>query len=265
MKHYSPPLFLALCLLATLISCKKEPVVPRPLTASFEIKEVILSPAFRFVKTYDTDSVSTREVEFIANEPQAPNITYEWRVGTDSRAFAGKKLMLDFQYSYEDYVDINLTIRKVDTLNPMNTEVKSLTRTCFLRRTPLVLGSFEGNFENDPRKTTIKIQDNFLHPISLAPGMSNYKGLLLTEDGNTFDTLFLTTSESPYDIIHRKLTFRETTVIHYLDYLFNKKMEAPVGEINVDIKTKKMSMDITAKEVPSGKVINIRFTGTKIN
>ena len=134
-----------------------------------------------------------------------------------------------------------------------------------MRRKPLVLGSFEGNFENDPRKTTIQIQDNFLHPISLLPGMRDYEGLLVTEDGNRFDTLFLTTSYDPYDIIHRKLTFRETTVIHYLDYLFNKKIEAPVGEINVDIKTKKMSMDITAREVPSGKVINLRFTGVKIN
>lgn len=264
MKNVTP-LLLPLFLMATILSCKKDYVQPKPLTGTFEIKEIILSPAFRFVETYDTDSVSTREVEFIANEPEDFNIRYEWKIGSDSRVFTGRNLKLDFQYSFENYIEITLTIKKGDSWNPSNTQLKTSTRICYLRRKPIVLGTFEGNFENDSRKTTLKIQDNFTHPISLLPGKSTYKGLLITEDGNRFDSLFLTTVGDPYDIINRKLTFRKTTIIRYADYLFNRKIEGPVGEISVDANTSKVTMDIKARNVTSGQEVNLRFSGIKIN
>lgn len=253
-------------LLMTSLSCEKEDLPPPQLSAAFQVREVSYNPDFWDVETYDTDSVSTGEVAFLAEEPAADTVLYEWKVGTDSRTFQGRRLELDFSSAPEDPIAVQLTVKRWNKQFTTLLESRSSTRTFYLRRPPLVLGTFEGYFDDfRSQKLVMKIEADFKHPVYYEYYDYSYTGLLVTTNLPMRDTLFVSHSEGRHYIFHRKIPLLDRTIIHFARYQFNQWIEDPYGEIVVDPKTRMMTLNIMAKDITTGKEIPVRFTGKKIN
>jgi hypothetical protein len=253
-------------LLTFVLSCKKEDLPPKQLSAAFEIREVAYNPDFWDIKTYDTDSVSTGEVAFIASEPQADTVIYNWKVGTDSRTFQGKRLELDFRSAPEDTIAVQLTVNRWNSTYTTLLESRTASRTFYLRRKPLVLGTFEGYFSDmQNQKVVMKIQENFKHPIYYKDYNEDYIGLLISTNLPGRDTFFVANDEGRHYIFHRMIPLRETTIVTYAEYVFNRWMLGPVGEIVVDPKTRAITLNVKAREVATNKEILVKFSGKKVN
>lgn len=259
-------LWCLLLLLTTSLSCEKEDLPPPQLSAAFQVREVSYNPDFWDVETYDTDSVSTSEVAFMAEEPAADTILYEWKVGTDSRTFQGRRLQLDFREAPEDMISVQLTVNRWNRQFTTILESRSSIRTFYLRRKPLVLGTFEGYFDDfRSQKLVMKIEAGFKHPVYYEYYDDSYTGLLVTTNLPMRDTLFISQSEGRHYIFHRKIPLLDRTIIHFERYQFNQWVEDPYGEIVVDPKTRLMTFNIMAKEIATDKEIRVKFTGKKIN
>lgn len=261
--------YISLCyfvLLAFATSCRKEKLPIEKLSAKFQIKEESSDPAFWGVQLYDTDSVSTGEVSFIADGPDVDSIQYLWQIGTDSRTFKGKTLELDFRYSPTDTITVRLTAIRWNAAYTTQLETATASRTFYLRRKSQMLGTFEGSFDDKPKqKVLLKIQDQFIHPIYYESHYDAYIGLLISTDMPGRDTIFISNSESGHYVFNRELSLIHNCITTYERYQFNRWVQGLDGEAIVDNKTKLMNMSFKAQEVGIGKEVTIKFSGKKLD
>jgi hypothetical protein len=239
-------------LLTGTIACHKEKL-PKPLTASFQIKEVIWDNA-RFPKeTYDTDSVSTPEVEFLANQPEDSSIGYQWHIGTDSRTFSQQGFTLNFPAG-TDNIEINLTIQKKDATGNL-VETKSQTRTIYFRESQ-VEGHFQGYFEGFSQKTDVYIKQNVVSTL-----LYGSKGILITSGIAKFDSLYSPNDWHEHLVLNRVIYFDwASTTTEGL----NTRIQFPNGSISLSKDYKTVTIDLTVTEVSTGRKIPMKFEGTRI-
>jgi len=267
MKHFKPPLITidrygCLLLLSfsilLLTSCTKDPCndIP-PLSASFKITEVPVEPIFWNKEPYDTDSISSVDVKFIADEPNAQS--YEWKVGSDNRTFTGKELQLSFQNTQEKKFEITLKIVKSNPCFPTDT-IKTFTRT-FYKRPSQISGTYEGYFSHSNAKALLKIDAEYIHPFYYTwqyPYYATYfAGVLLTGIPN-YDTLFI--SRDGCELLNQRVYVNENMHNH----IINKTITYPKGEITFDARTNKIKISLSVEEIFTQSTKSLVFEGTKI-
>jgi hypothetical protein len=269
MTVFKADYWVSLCVFVLLVfvaSCRKEKLSVEKLYAKFQIIEQSYDPAFWGVQLYDTDSVSTGEVSFIADGPDVDSVQYLWQIGTDSRTFKGKSLALDFRYAPTDTITVLLTAIRWNSAYTIQLEKATVRRTFYLRRKSQILGTFEGSFEDKPKqKVLLKIQDQFIHPLYYESHYDAYIGLLISTDLPGRDTIFISNSESGHYVFNRKLSFIHNSITIYERYQFNRWVQGFDGDAIVDNKTKLMNMSFRAQEVATGKEVTVKFAGKKVN
>lgn len=243
-------------LVVSIGSCTKEKT-PKPLTASFQIKEVIWDPDFLAKETYDTDSISTAEVEFVAAELEDSTVSYKWNIGTDARIFTQRKFTLNFSTATTDKIDVSLTVQKKDVTGRL-IEKKSFTRTFFLNRRPQIEGHFQGFFEGISQKANVYIKG---HDFA-NPGYFNSNGILVTSDIVKFDTLFSPCGWNEHVVLNRKIYFDNSTTFNEQA---NPRLMFPKGSMSLDKDYRTLTLDLILKEVATGQMTSMKFKGSKVN
>lgn len=238
--------------LAVLFSCGKEDI-PKPLTASFEIREVIWNPDYFPQETYDTDSVCTPEIQFIASQPKDSTIIYQWKIGTDARIFTQKDFSLNFPPGC-DSIKVILSVQKKGASSNI-VEAKTESRTFYFRESQ-VKGHFQGYFEGVTQKADVYISQNFINP-----QLYNSKGLLMTTNIQRFDSLFSNDDWTEKVTLHRKIYFDWANTI--ADGI-NPRVRFPRGTVSLDKDYKTLTVDLTVTEVSTLKKIPMKFKGTKV-
>jgi len=268
MKHFKPPLITidrygCLLLLSfsilLLTSCTKDPCsdIP-PLSASFKITEVPYKLYSLDKEPYNTDSVSSVEVKFIAEEPNAQS--YEWKIGSDTRTFTGKELQLRFQNTVQKEFDVTLKVTKANPCYTADT-VKTLTRTFYLRPSQLS-GTYEGYFNHSNAKTFLRIEADYIHPYyytwQYPYYATEFAGILLSGIP-IYDTLFISSHGS--ELLNQRVYVEETMYSNIL----NKSLMLPNGGIYLNGKTKELSITLNVTEIKSKSSKVLIFKGKKIN
>jgi hypothetical protein len=234
-------------------ACQKEKL-PKPISASFQIKEVIADPDFWSKETYNTDTVSTAEVEFLADQSQDSNIVYQWKIGSDSRIFTQKDFNLKFLPSTVNNIEVNLTVTRKD-LNGNIIDSKSALRTFYFGK-PRVEGHFQGYFEGFSQRADVYINYEYANPV-----FANEKGIMITSNIGKFDSLFSPEGWNEHVILNRRIYFDWANTI---GEGINNRIRFPHGSINLDKDYKSLTIDLTVKEVSTGRDIPMKFKGTKI-
>lgn len=243
----------SICLISGyFISCKKERIA-KPLTATFQIKEVIPSPDFQSKQTYDTDSVSTAEIEFIADQPQDSSILYQWTLGSDTRIFSQRNFSLWFPPGI-DSVKVALLIKKKNTFGNI-TETATSSRTFYVRHSK-VEGHYQGAFEGFSQKAEVYIRQDFL-----IPGWFDIKGIMITSNIQQFDSLFSPNDWGEHIVLNRRIYFdwANTTADG-----INTSVKFPYGSISLDKDYKTLTIDLTVTQVGTEKKIPMKFKGSRI-
>jgi hypothetical protein len=243
-------------LLTNILSCTREKILPKQLTASFQIKEVIWNPKFWDKETYDTDSVFTAETEFFANEPEDSNILYQWKIGTDSRVFTTRKFSLRFTSLTPDGIIVTLSVLKKNMSGTI-IEQKTSSRTFYLVGGSQVEGHFQGYFEGISQKADVYIKSNDFSNSEFF----NEKGVMITSSVQKFDSLFSPDGWNEHFVLNRRIYFDWANTI---SEVINNRIRFPHGSINLDKDYKTLTIDLTVREVSTGRDIPMKFKGTKI-
>jgi hypothetical protein len=236
-------LFFSFVAIFLINGCRKDPCDSAPpLSASFKITEVPYRPYSVDKEPYDTDSVSSVEVKFIANELNANS--YEWKIGSDSRTFTGKELQLRFQNTLEKEFDVTLRVVKSNPCFMADT-VKTFTRTFYFRPSQLS-GTYEGYFSHSSAKALLKIDAGYIHPnyyTSQYPYYATeYAGVLLSGIP-IYDTLFISSHGS--ELLNQRVYVQETM---YSD-IMNKTLMFPNGGIYFYERNKEITVTLNATEI----------------
>lgn len=238
--------------LLILSGCRKDKM-PLAITATFQIKEVITMEELFPYDTYDTDSISTPEVLFVANQPADSTISYQWKIGTDSRVFARRSFELFFPPG-TDSIQVSLTVQKKDA-NGLIAETKTATRSFYVRPSQ-VKGHFRGQFEGFAQQADVFIQQNHVNP-----QLYFSKGLLLTSSNKQFDSLYSNNDWIEKVILNRKIYFDWANVIS--DEI-NPIIRFPRGSIWLEKDYQTITIDMTVISVATGKRIPMKFKGKRV-
>ena len=251
MKSISIMLSIGLILMS-FSSCKKAKL-PNPLTATFQIKEVIPLPDFSSKETYDTDSVSTPEIEFVADQPEDSTIMYQWKIGSDTRAFTLRNFSLWFPPGI-DSAQVMLLVKRKD-INGSITETRTSSRTFYIRKSQ-VEGHYQGTFEGISQKADVYIKRDFK-----IPGWYDMKGILITTNIQQFDSLFSPDVWRENIVLNRRIYFDWANTV--ADGI-NTKVKFPYGSISLDKDYKTLTIDLSVIQVGTEKKIPMKFKGSKI-
>lgn len=246
-------------------SCSKEANNTPVLMSSFTVKEVIMDPEFYDCEVYDTDSISTTAATFEANELESPNITYQWKIGSDSRVFTTKSVTLDFFRSNVSEVDVTLTVTKKDIPNSTSPLTLTSTRRIFFKKETQIPGIYRGvfHFRNGDDSATVQLQKDFCLPKYDDYWKPYYKGTLISTTMPQFDTLFVS-QQQPQTFLNRRYYVNEQDWSMTAYPEINKKVINFKGIIEVT-NNKNILMKIEAKETNTNKAVMIYFEGIKIN
>lgn len=239
-------------ILISFCSCKKEKIA-KPLTATFQIKEVIPSPDFQSKETYDTDSVSTAEIQFIADQAQDSSIIYQWSVGSDTRIFSQQHFSLWFPPGI-DSVKVGLLIKKKNASGNI-AETATSSRTFYIRHSQ-VGGHYQGTFEGFSQKAEVYIKRGFV-----IPGWYDMKGIMITSNVLQFDSLFSPDDWGEHIVLNRRIYFDWANTA--ADGI-NTRVRFPYGSISLDKEYKTLTIDLTVTQVGTEKKIPMKFKGYRI-
>lgn len=233
-------------------SCKK--ATTTPLTATFQIKEVIPMADFRSKATYDTDSISTAEIQFLADQPEDSQCSYVWKIGSDPRTFMQRNISLWFPPGFDSAV-VTLIVNRKDA-NGIVTETRSSSRTFYVRHSR-VDGHYSGNFEGVSQKADVFIMRDFI-----MPGWYNErKGILITTNIPKFDSLFSPDDWNEHLILNRRIYFDwANTTAHGI----NTRVRFPQGSVSLEKDYKTLTIDLNVTEMGTGKKIPMKFKGFRI-
>lgn len=179
-------------------SCSRETVQPE-LDATFQVREIDLSGLIEFYGFYDTDSISTAEVELYANEPESPLTRYEWKIGADPRTFTGKNVRLDYRQSPTDYISVTLSVFKTNPED--NTIQKKSTSRIFYIRSSRVPGKYEGYFNGYPQKAEVVIKVDSI----LVGGWLPKMGLRISSSVPQLNDVFI--ADDDYTLLNSRIYF----------------------------------------------------------
>lgn len=240
-------------------ACKKDTPLKPSVDGSFAVKEVITTPMFYEYEVNDTDSLSTTGVLLEANEPETPEISYQWQIGTDPRVFKTKSVTLDFFSSNLNAVDVLLTVTKS---NKGDTLKATTNRRAYLKRKSQVPGIYEGYFTNYSKKAVISILEDYCFPYYDYWAYPDYKGTLITSNIPYYDTIFISNNLHDHAILNSRFYVKEDFMYGVIPEI-NRNTYKHSGSIILSKDYNNISINLTARDVKTKQDITINFKGNR--
>jgi hypothetical protein len=262
-----PLLFTFSLFLICFYACKKDPIVKENVNGSFTVKEVIMNPALSDWEVYDTDSISTRDAIFEAVEPASPNVSYQWKIGTDARTFTTRSVELNFFSSPTSVIDVTLTVTKTNISGQSSPLTATTTRKVYLKKPSQVPGIYKGVFhlKNGDDSALLMINKDFSLPSYDEYWNPGYKGTLITSNHPYYDTMFVSNEWQTQEFLNRKYYVNVENDMITLSEI-NKHVNNFKGAISVTLNNNNQLIDLTFSglDTKSNLPVTVNFSGIKV-